>query len=152
MKPFANQNGFSLIEVMIAMAVFAIGILGISSMQTKATNSTSIARVSTEQNAFAVAQMEQFSGASFDALPDGNGDLTPDQINNLTGLGLADARSDTDENGEIYYITVDGAYGLDCAVAEDEVIDNTKTLTLTVTDLRRGDNRDLILRYVVPRM
>ncbi|MFP4039659.1 MAG: type IV pilus modification PilV family protein [Desulfosudaceae bacterium] len=147
MKPYANQNGFSLIEVMIAMAIFAIGILGISSMQTRATNSTSIARVSTEQSAYAVGQMEEWTGISFDALPDGNTELTLDQINNLTGLGLEERTDD----GETYFATADGAYAVEGEVDEGEKIANTKTLTLTVTDLRRGDGRDLDLQYTVPR-
>ena len=39
----ANEKGFSLIEVLIAMAIFAVGFLALASMQVSATNGNTLA-------------------------------------------------------------------------------------------------------------
>ena len=53
-----NQNGFTLIEIMIAVTVLAIGILGIAKMQIAAINGNASARKFTEANFFAQSQIE----------------------------------------------------------------------------------------------
>ncbi len=42
-----TQRGFSLIEVMVAMVIFAVGLLGLAGMQLAGTNSTAIADMRT---------------------------------------------------------------------------------------------------------
>jgi prepilin-type N-terminal cleavage/methylation domain-containing protein len=53
-KKIGESLGFTLIEVLIAMAIFSIGILAVGSMQLAATRGSSSARLSSE--AVAVAQ------------------------------------------------------------------------------------------------
>lgn len=52
-------GGFTLIEVLIAMAIFAIGILAVTSMQIRSINQNASARLQTEATTLAVDWMEQ---------------------------------------------------------------------------------------------
>ncbi|MCF8035354.1 MAG: prepilin-type N-terminal cleavage/methylation domain-containing protein [Desulfobacteraceae bacterium] len=137
-----NENGFTMIEVLVALAIFAIGMLGISAMQIQSTSANTTARISTEQTAFAGDLMEKLTSVSYDDLPDGsNVDLTPTQINNMTGVSFGSGNT-----------TNDGRFTVECTLDQDDIIGDTKTLTLTVTDERRGGNRQLTLSYIIPRM
>ena len=57
-KKIDNSKGFTLIEVLVAMAIFSIGILAIGSMQLAATKGSSSARLSTEAVTIAQSQAE----------------------------------------------------------------------------------------------
>ena len=57
-KKISNSKGFTLIEVLVAMAIFSIGILAIGSMQLAATRGSSSARLSTEAVTLAQSQAE----------------------------------------------------------------------------------------------
>ena len=57
-KGMNRSNGFTLIEVLVAMAIFSIGILAVASMQLAGTKSSSSARFSTEAAILAQSQME----------------------------------------------------------------------------------------------
>ena len=57
--PGTNEKGFTLIEALIALAIFSIGILGVASMQITAIKSNTIARLQTESAALAVDRMER---------------------------------------------------------------------------------------------
>ena len=52
-------QGFTLIEVMIAMAIFAIGILAVTTMQMRSIGQNTSARMQTEATTLAVDWMEQ---------------------------------------------------------------------------------------------
>lgn len=54
-----NQNGFTLIEIMIAIAVFTIGILALTSMQIRAVQGNSFACGLTEASILAQDKMEE---------------------------------------------------------------------------------------------
>lgn len=60
------QAGFTLIEVMIALAIFAIGILAVSAMQITAINQNSGSRMQTEATAVAEQLMERLMALPFD--------------------------------------------------------------------------------------
>jgi type II secretion system protein I len=59
-------GGFTLIEVMIAMAIFAIGILAVFSMQITAINQNAAARMQTEATAIAAQQLELLMALPYD--------------------------------------------------------------------------------------
>ena len=53
-----QQSGFTILEVMIAIAVLAVGLLGVAAMQTKAIHSNYFAGVLTEKTSVAEEWME----------------------------------------------------------------------------------------------
>ena len=64
-KQSCNNSAFTLIEVMIAMVIFAIGILGVAKMQLNAINGNAKARKYSEASAFAQEQIELLMANSF---------------------------------------------------------------------------------------
>jgi prepilin-type N-terminal cleavage/methylation domain-containing protein len=68
----SSQEGFSLIEVLIALAVFSIGILAVASLQITSTNGNALARKVTEATAVAKSQMEYLTTLAYD-----HNDLNP---------------------------------------------------------------------------
>jgi len=79
-----NQNGFTLIEVMTAMAIFAIGILGVAKMQLLAIEGNSNARGLTEASNLAQNKMEELISLAYDDpdLVDSDGDGTGKDADN----------------------------------------------------------------------
>jgi prepilin-type N-terminal cleavage/methylation domain-containing protein len=70
-----RQNGFTLIEVLMAMAIFTIGILGLFGMQAAAIKENLAANAITTGSAWAMDRVEQLLSLDYDnsALLDGAG-------------------------------------------------------------------------------
>jgi type IV pilus assembly protein PilV len=81
-KKRQNCNGFTLIEVLIAMAIFAIGILGVAKMQISAINSNASTRKYTEASTWGASQIESIMEIPYDdpALADGTTDNVTHEI------------------------------------------------------------------------
>jgi prepilin-type N-terminal cleavage/methylation domain-containing protein len=60
------QHGFTLLEVMIALAIFAIGILAVSAMQINSINVNAGARMQTEATSVASDAMERLLALPYD--------------------------------------------------------------------------------------
>jgi type IV pilus assembly protein PilV len=58
----SNEKGFALIEIMIAITVFTIGMLAVASMQFRAVKGNSFARGLTEATTLAQDRMEKLIG------------------------------------------------------------------------------------------
>jgi type IV pilus assembly protein PilV len=61
-----DQHGFTLLEVMIALAIFAIGILAVSAMQMNSINQNAGARIQTEATTVATDTMERLLALPYD--------------------------------------------------------------------------------------
>ena len=66
-----NNQGFTLVEVMIGMAIFFIGFLAVGSMQLTAINGNAGAREATEAATRATSQLETLISLPYDSIVDG---------------------------------------------------------------------------------
>jgi len=66
-----TNRGFTLVEVMIGMAIFFIGFLAVGSMQIAAINGNSGAREATEAATRATDQLETLIALPYDSIVDG---------------------------------------------------------------------------------
>ena len=106
-RNWIDSSGFTLIETVIAMAIFAIGILAVGSMQISSVNNNASARMRTEAVILASEKIEELM-----SLPDYNDLLLSDETH-----------SEVSAN-KIYCIEWD--------VEKDYPLPNTKTITLSV--------------------
>lgn len=83
-KQNTGQQGFTLIEIMIAVSLFAIGILAVASMQIKAIKTDSQAGRITEVAAGVEEMLERITALDYDDffLSDTDGDGTDQDLNN----------------------------------------------------------------------
>lgn len=63
--PFQKEKGFTLIEIMITIAIFSIGFLAVGSMQIAAINANAKSRMRTEATALATAKVEEFLNTDY---------------------------------------------------------------------------------------
>lgn len=107
--PLRSQSGFSLIEAMIAIVIFAIGILGAYKMQIHSVQSNALGnRVSTSVN-WATYANEELISRGYDYLEDEDGDKF---------AGIDDIEADAD--GALY-ILPDGSKQYDLSKNPDDI-------------------------------
>ncbi len=123
-KPSAHRSkapGFMLVELMIAVLVLTIGILGMMSMQVKGIQTNSSARRITQSAAIGADRFEKF-----------------------LGLPYEDERVAPESN----HTLVDGRYTIRWAVSPDNTpIPNVKTINVTVSTQEAGQERSITYVY-----
>jgi type IV pilus assembly protein PilV len=112
-----KQNGFTLIEVLIAVTIFAVGLLAIAAMQTSAIRMNSTGNRLTELSTLGIDKLEELTG-----LPYTDQWLNP--AGNPPGLDL---------NNMTHEITTLDGYLMRWFVADNTPVLNTKRITLTVS-------------------
>jgi len=103
----ANGGGFTLIEVLLALTIFSIGILAVAGIQIRSINLNTAARIQTEETTVAADWLERLRKMPYDhdmLEPSGN----PHPV-------------------------VEGPYQVSWIVSEDDPINDIKTITLSVT-------------------
>jgi type IV pilus assembly protein PilV len=123
------QGGFTVIEVMIAITILAIGLLGVASMQMNAIRSNSMSDNITCALALTEDKMEELMGLDYSdpALED----TIFKNNNNLTSIakGFVDRQEPLiDETGK----SDRGHFRRVWNIADDTPIDNNKTVTVIV--------------------
>ena len=151
-----GQRGFTLVEVMITMAVFSVGILGMITMLTSSVGGNAKADVITSAATVAADRLELLM-----ALPYNDPLLQDDPTSTGNFLGAAGLRNpfptlpameiaDPANFPADYQInTPDGEYVIYWNVAVDFPTNNTKTVQVLVVSTRRGEQKTVTLRYVI---
>jgi type IV pilus modification protein PilV len=120
--PLKQQNkdtGFTLIEVLIAITIFAVGILGATSMQIMALHTNAKANRTTEAYALASDKMEELFKEEY-------ANITSSTSDEIIG----------DDAGE----EVSDVYTLSWVVNDDTPDTDMKTITITVEWSYQGDH------------
>lgn len=103
-----KEQGFTLAEVMIALSIFSIGILGVAAMQTSSVTGTASAMGYTEGSTWAMDQVERLLN-----LPYNHDDLDPASSHSTT--------------------SPDGVYTINWTVTQPGPIPKTKQIVVTVS-------------------
>ena len=115
-KKQTNCDGFSIMETLIALSIFTIGILAVATLVLSAIGENASARRVTEATALAEGRLEQLMALTYDAIGGGT-----DKV---------------------------GAYEVVWQVAEDVIVDQTKSITVTVSWQYLGKHRNVTIRHL----
>jgi type IV pilus assembly protein PilV len=125
LKVQGNEKGFTLLEVIIGISVLTFGLLAVASMQVS----------SIQGNAAAIEVTEAATWAE-------------DQIEKLMALPYDDP--DLDPGG--HAPVVRGSYTISWVVADNDPLEDTKTVNVTVSWSDHGASKDVSIQHVIPRM
>ncbi len=169
--PFlSGQKGFTLIEVIVALAVVTIGIVVVNAMQITATRGNFTASNITTASNWAADQIEQLFVTPYADVTDTNGngdkqaqDLLPVNADGSLGNGIDDDDEGTFRDGILNFgldedtpATADGSttsndtnqkYTIMWNVADNYPMPNTKTLQVIVTWNEGGTTKSVSLQH-----
>ena len=112
-----DTAGFSIIETLIALSIFTIGILAVATLVLSSIGENASARRITEATALAEDCLELLMAKPY-------GEIAADGY-------------------------TQGAYNVAWSVTEDVIVDDTKSITVTVSWWYRGRQRDVTVRHLV---
>lgn len=171
LKNTNNEEGFTLLEVLVALVIFAVGILGVYTMQISSIRGNSKGRQVSEATNDGADRIEQLLAWDYDhpALIDDddgkdetdadndvdNGDGTGEDANNdgtdddggnfgLDDLTNPDGAVDSDNNGTPDDSDGDGTPDLLWNIAVDHPMPNTKTIKFHIDPPGSGKNVELV--------
>ena len=154
------EQGFTLIEIMIAITVFAIGILAVGKMQIAAIQGNSRANHLTEAATIAQSKIEELISLNYNdpLLADGDLDGT-NQDSNDDGIddggndfGLNDNTVGNADGTDQYQAVGNLQYNIFWNIAPDEPTTDTKIVRVIVTWSHGGLTRNVSLEAVKVRI
>ena len=152
MKTCKSEQGYTLVEILIAIAILAFGLMAVATMQVTAIKTNATASGISQGMTLAQAKVEELMNLSYSALIDTTGDGTDED----DGFGLNNTVDPADEcnNDPVS----DGfwpddwdcsaSYRLFWNIAVDEPVTNSKTIRVIVTWTERGKDKRIALDFV----
>jgi prepilin-type N-terminal cleavage/methylation domain-containing protein len=134
----AGQAGFTLVEILIAVAVFAFGILAIATMQAWSIRGNASSQTITEAGNLASCQIERLM-----ALDYMHADLNDSDNDGNAGLDHTGTAAD--------HQRTEGRYVIFWNVAQDVPITNNKTLNIIIRWTERKANKTYSVRAIKAR-
>ena len=147
-----KQEGFTLVEILIAIAILAFGLLAVATMQVRAIKTNAIASGISQGLTLGQAKVEELMNLSYshsDLDDDGGG------VSNGTGQDADDDGVD-DDGGNFGLDDTTGADGSEANgrytiywnIAVDEPVTSSKTIRVIVTWTEKGRNKNIKLDFV----
>jgi type IV pilus assembly protein PilV len=140
-----NQAGFTLIEVLIALAIFSIGILAVAAMQISAANSNTAAGKTTGNITWVSDRSENLLCQDYDAA-----DLNAG-VPFVAPPSAADG-IDNDRDGTIDEAGETGPVSIQWAVTQDTAVLDTKTVVITATRTDSNPQKSVSVTQIVPEI
>jgi prepilin-type N-terminal cleavage/methylation domain-containing protein len=114
----SDNRGFTIIEIMFALSIFAIGILAVSGLSITSVGSNASSRRITEATA-----------------------LAEDRLERLAALPYANIQNGSETTA---------GYQITWVVAEDDLLGDTKSITVTVSSLSGWKEKSVTIRHLIP--
>lgn len=128
-KVIKNQNGLTLVEVLMAMAIFLIGILAVLMMQIKAIDTNSSARSVTQNYTWAMDKIEKLLALEYT-----DDDLSSGDHSIEAGSFTQDSDGiDNNADGQIDEVGESGQINISWFVQDDYPVDDMKSIRVTVS-------------------
>lgn len=152
-KILNSDKGFTLIEVLTAMVVLAIGIMALYSMQISSIQGNAKASRITTAATWNAGQMEGFIGMKYSDAPlrdtNSNGTNQDPDGDGIDAVGVAGfGLDDTGAAADGSFTTADGRYLLYWNVAVDVPMANLKTIRIHVQDSRQAQSNPVTFTYI----
>jgi len=141
-KGLNQENGFTLLEILIAISLLTIGLLAVASMQVMAIRGNSFSGGTTEATKLAMDRIELLMTLDYDDpdLDDTNDDGTAG-LNNADAATADQSRAYTNDNGLLYNIYWN--------TARNSPAPDTTTIRVFVIWSERGVQRSLFLNSII---
>lgn len=141
-KTIKCQQAFTLIEILVAMLIFAFGILAVTTMDLTSTQVNSRAADMTEATALSRQKMEELLNMAFD---DAN-------LTDTNGNGLAGLDDNTTDTADFNEVPTDlTRYTLFWNIAGNQPVNDAKTIRVIVTWQNRGEDKNVSFDSIVAR-
>ena len=131
MGKLKKEDGFTLIEVLIAITIFAVGLLAVAAMQTSAIRMNSTAGKLTNLSTWGMDKIEELSALPY----------------NDPWLETAGNPPGNDSAGNTHQ-EVSGDYTISWIVIDDNPLTSTKNITVTVT----GRGKTAVISFLKPNI
>ncbi len=135
-----NEKGFSLLEILIALSIFSIGLLAVAEMQIMAMKGNAFSSKTTGGTTLAQDQMEQLMALTYSSQTTDNNLVDTDSDGDA---GLNDATTTTADFNQ-----TQDTYTIYWNISDDSVMPNTKTINVIVT----WDNSSVSIQNIKPRI
>ena len=139
-----NQSGFTLLEVLIAISILTVGLLGVAQMQIMGIKGNYFSGNTTTALTLAEEKMEDLLGKSYSHTD--LDDTEPGNNANLTSITTVDRTENVNEDGQV---VAGGFYRRIWNVADDTPILGTKTVAVIVT--RENDSHSVSIACIKPQ-
>lgn len=136
-KTLQSQQGFTLIEVMIAIIVLGIGLLALVTMQSTGIFGNATANQITESSNWAANRIERIM-----TLPYDHTELKDKNNSGTLGLNAMDNTADGKDTSP------DGYYTIYWNVEEEKPMPNLKTVRIIVHRNERGQEKRVTMDYI----
>ena len=140
---YKKADGFSLLEVTIAMAILSIGILGIAGMQITSINSNRNAGNITSNATWAESRIEDLMTLAYTHTAIAAGAHTPAM--DTDGI-------DNNSNGFVDEANESGNLSISWNVADDTPVTRSKTVTVSLTRTGPSGTKIVSLTQVIPEI